>query len=448
MKKIRNILLILINIIPLFSDSQNWVQIGNGAIGYSVKDMYVDTTYNSFYIGSDFLSSTNDTVKGIAKWNGSSWDSVGSGLGKNATIYSMIKYNNELYVGGVFTLNHGAPADCIAKWNDTVWQSAGGDPSSVVFDFTKYNNELYGVGHLGGSYCITKWNGTSWNNVGSFPCGLVWLRSIAVYKGELYVAGLYNNDSCRTCIERWNGSAWNCVGNGIICGLGCNMDGGVFDMIVYNDELYVAGGFGKSDGNPDNCIARWDGNNWHSVGGGLNIFVYKLVVFNNELYACGEFTTAGGIPANKIAKWNGTKWCSLGSTINNVIYSACVYNNEIYIGGTFSIIDGNTVNHIAKWVGGNYIDTCGNADGISESSIIENEIYLYPNPSEDYITIENTALSNDALISIYNIEGELLLCHPMKQASIKLDVSALQSGVYIAEVITEKGVARKKFIKE
>ena len=75
---------------------------------------------------------------------------------------------------------------------------------------------------------------------------------------------------------------------------------------------------------------------------------------------------------------------------------------------------------------------------------------IYPNPANDNITIENTSLNNikDAMISIYNIQGQLLIQQPMSQAKTNIDIAGLARGMYFVEVNTENGVAVKKFLKE
>ena len=76
----------------------------------------------------------------------------------------------------------------------------------------------------------------------------------------------------------------------------------------------------------------------------------------------------------------------------------------------------------------------------------ENQIViLYPNPADDYITIE--ALQ-DAVIEITNIQGQLIKNFATTGNKTNIDVSAFPSGVYVVEVKTEKGVEVKKFIKE
>lgn len=67
-------------------------------------------------------------------------------------------------------------------------------------------------------------------------------------------------------------------------------------------------------------------------------------------------------------------------------------------------------------------------------------MYVFPNPVKSYINIE----TNDPeakTIQIYNIEGKLVLSHPVIQVErLTIDLSSLNSGTYIYKVIGETTV--------
>src|SRR5260221_5374103 len=108
--------------------------------------------------------------------------------------------------------------------------------------------------------------------------------------------------------------------------------------------------------------------------------------FNSELYVAGSLSAIGGIPASRIAKWNGQQWCSLGSVFDNTALCLEVYNNELYVGGGFWTIDGDSVHYIAKWIGGSYVDSCS-AVGINEINNDLNSFSLSPNPSTNNLIV-------------------------------------------------------------
>jgi hypothetical protein len=70
------------------------------------------------------------------------------------------------------------------------------------------------------------------------------------------------------------------------------------------------------------------------------------------------------------------------------------------------------------------------------------EAVVFPNPSNDFVTIQTA----DAIerVSIYDLNGRLMIT----QNSGELNISNLPAGVYIAKVKTASGVAQARFVKQ
>ena len=91
----------------------------------------------------------------------------------------------------------------------------------------------------------------------------------------------------------------------------------------------------------------------------------------------------------------------------------------------------------------------GCANSVNQPIIHNSEFIIYPNPANDNITIENTSstTNQDEMISIYNIQGQLLLQQLMQQQKAEINVSGFAGGIYILKIKTENGVEIKKFVK-
>jgi hypothetical protein len=65
----------------------------------------------------------------IAKWNGSNWSSLGSGVGRNSQGYpwvlALAASGNALYAGGYFSIAGGKAVHQVAKWDGTNWSALG-----------------------------------------------------------------------------------------------------------------------------------------------------------------------------------------------------------------------------------------------------------------------------------------------------------------------------------
>src|SRR5690606_20243257 len=122
-------------------------------------------------------------------------------------------------------------------------------------------------------------------------------------------------------VAAWDGSTWAVVGRDTRIGFG---DVAAVVGEGASQTVYVGGSISYASGYPVNQIARWDGQTFSDVGGGMtsNAFyptVSALAIFDDGtgpgLYAGGRFTAAGGIPANNIARWTGAAWVPLGAGV-------------------------------------------------------------------------------------------------------------------------------------
>ena len=83
--------------------------------------------------------------------------------------------------------------------------------------------------------------------------------------------------------------------------------------VTNNGDIYIAGRFTQAGNIDANHIARWDGNQFHALGEGLNDVPSAIVTDGTNIYAVGSFTSAGFVSANGIARWNGTEWSAVGT---------------------------------------------------------------------------------------------------------------------------------------
>src|ERR1051325_4020705 len=101
---------------PTFSDA-NWMSMGGipGALG-AVRAAVGDGSGN-LYIGGDFTVVGDVIANHIAKWNGSRWTALGSGMGGASSpyVYALAVSGSDLYTGGNFTTAGGKVSAYIAR---------------------------------------------------------------------------------------------------------------------------------------------------------------------------------------------------------------------------------------------------------------------------------------------------------------------------------------------
>jgi hypothetical protein len=196
------------------------------------------------------------------------------------------------------------------------------------------------AGGLTANY-IAKWNGGSWSALGSGLNGQVAALALDT-SGNLYVGGNFTNADGLSVnyIAKWNGASWSSLGSG--------MNGQVNALAVDSaGNLFAGGVFTTAGGVAANYIAKWNGTSWSNLGSGMSgsgsVGVYSLVTDSSgNLYAGGGFTTAGGMQASNVAKWNGAEWGSLGGGLSTLAggssVSAMVLDStgNLYAGGAFT----------------------------------------------------------------------------------------------------------------
>lgn len=157
-----------------------------GAVPLIVLDLHVSDLTGSelLYAGGRFLTIGGNAALNIASWDGTSWSDLDSGLSRTAgfsQILHMTTWDDgsgpALYVGGRFNLAGGAPvSNNVAKWDGTSWSSMGDGFDADVQELVAFDDgtgeALYAMGNftVSGSTTvnrIAKWNGTSWEPVGN-----------------------------------------------------------------------------------------------------------------------------------------------------------------------------------------------------------------------------------------------------------------------------------------
>jgi len=378
---------------PTFSDA-NWVSMGGvpGASG-GVMAAVVDDSGN-LYIGGGFGMIGEVVVNFIAKWDGTGWSSLGSGL--SDPVLALAVSGSDLYAGGWFSgaidsggefslLNH------VAKWNGSSWSALGSGLASNVNALAVFGGDLYAGGLFltfdgQGPNSIAKWDGSTWSTLRPAVDGPV--SALAASGSGLYVGGWFGSagDVAASGIARWDGNNWSALGSSV--------DGPVLALAVSGSDLYVGGLFASAGGVAASNIAKWSRNNWSALGSGIDGGVYALAISGGDLYAGGSFTNAGGMLATNVAKWNGSSWSALGRGVGGppgyppyagTVDALAVLGNELYAGGYLRVEGDSPAYNIARWDGTNWsvpngtamsfgIDDSG-AFGVYSLAASGNELY-------------------------------------------------------------------------
>lgn len=82
---------------------------------------------------------------------------------------------------------------------------------------------------------------------------------------------------------------------------------------------------------------------------------------------------------------------------------------------------------------------------IGKNSKVNNSFNAYPNPVSNILTIEN--IKPSSIVSIYNINQQLVNSIDSKNSTLRLDMKGLKKGMYIIVIKNESGIKWKKIVK-
>ncbi len=350
-------------------DGDSWSALGSGvtnASGSRTRIYALKAIGGDLYVGGAFTSAGGVNATNIAKWDGTSWSALGTGVTRrdNSYVLAMAVSGSDLYVGGRFMTAGGVSATNVAKWDGGSWSALGpgvGVAAGFQNDYDRVTglavigNKVYAGGYfttIGGTgqspgvlmtRGIAQWDGSAWSALGNGVTGQV--EAVAVIGDDLYVGGLSSD------IVKWDGTGWSTLG----IGLGPNGGTHVYALTVSGSDLYVGGGFKSAGGLVANNIAKWDGSSWSSTfGRALDSTVYAMAAAEQNVYVAGDFQAAGDLPVNRVARWDGANWSSLGSGINSRVLALGTDGTNVYAGGIFTMAGGLNISNVAHWDGNNW----------------------------------------------------------------------------------------------
>ncbi|MBS1585814.1 MAG: T9SS type A sorting domain-containing protein [Bacteroidetes bacterium] len=431
-------LLIAMSLSLIGTASAQWVQVGPASgPGFDVYTLKSKGTAELYAGGA------SQNNKGISKWDGTSWTSLGkvtpelnqSPFGINC----MVVWNSELYVGGDIDSVAGVnahPGLGVCKWDGTNWVALGTTAPSIggADCMAIYNGALYAGGQNG----VAKWDGTSWTSVGTTDG----VSALVVMGTDLYAAGSFSHIGAMNMANgakgfaKYDGTNWTALPGfyDTIAQLpGVNVANAA-SMILFNNDLCVIGALEWSGNVRTRGIARWDGTAWHDMNGGLTgngqLSQDCMTVDDNHLYVTGPIqkvnTTDDSVYLS--AMWDGSTWHPMfgGNAAYTSFYAAENFNGNIYSAYT----------GLAKWTG---------AAAVAKAPLAIPRVQVYPNPSTGLLNIALPG-AMPAEIKVMDMSGAVIYEETLKaQTNMhSINLADATAGMYFVIVKQGDNVQVKK----
>lgn len=343
---------------------------------------------------------------GIARWDGAAWSSVGGGFDADVVSLAFDEQAGQLYAGGHFFAADGQPVRGVARWDGAAWSALGsgldGAVRSLAWD--PQGRRLFAGGEFGqagglSTGALAEWDGSVWRPVGSLRFGAVQVLHWNPSTQRLLVGGAWQSPEGEPAggLIEWDGQQWSVLPEAEVSGDYFAVDPAsgrifalgdfesvlkVFDAGVWTSHplpqglrniealhwdpvtqaLYLGTGYDRFAGQgqlspPFYGIARWSGEGWSTVGGGLRgdgaVAGFASDPIHGRLVVLGHFEQAGGIAVSNVAAWDGQDWAAFGASLDGAAWSLALDPEEpaLYVGGRFGITGLAGGRNLAKWNG-------------------------------------------------------------------------------------------------
>lgn len=359
----------------------------------SIVDMAIfnDGTSEALYVGGAHQTPAGPPSKGLLRWNGRTWSTVGEGF--DGFVHSMQVFNDgsgpALFVAGASLHLNEVPWD-VVKWNGSAWTGVSNRSTSFlytsisameVFDDGQ-GAALYATGFFqdldsGEIDGIVKWTGNGWQRLGlglqsadgqPFGLGLTAVDDAHGNGSSLVVVGRFDlaGGVPAKNIAAWNGRAWSALGDGLA--LDAVYDVEPFEIEQQGPDERVLIAVGASFDGTSAIVMFWNGRTWSPFGPPISGWARDAAVLNvdgqTSLYLAGGMTLdAGqqGASARGVVRWTGEEWAALGSGLAFASGSpgssqALIAWNDgsadgdaLFVGGGFHSAGGYFAAGLARW---------------------------------------------------------------------------------------------------
>jgi hypothetical protein len=373
-------------------DGQTWTEFAGGIQGTNspiVNALVADGA--NLYVGGRFETIGPDSLPAanIARWTANHWEPLGAGVSEQSlfnpppTVNSIYISGTNLFAGGTFVRAGSVVANNIARWNGSDWFAMDSgvafsiDPTEPLLDPPGRVHSLTGDGtnvYVGGIFMraggvnatnLAKWNGAAWESIGSTAAGIgafAWqgepvsgfINSLVWHDNALYVAGDFTRVSglAITNFARWKNSTWDAP---------FAVNGFTVALSKLNDDLYLTGNFDKVIASgislPATNVFRLHVDAWTPLNSPLpkRQAIYTFGELNQQLFAGGAFAVIDGVAAGNIAKVVTPRWQAItpgrGDSLEGRAMGIATDGTNIFASGDFTSAGSTEVRAVVRWDG-------------------------------------------------------------------------------------------------
>ena len=186
------------------------------------------------------------------------------------------------------------------------------------------------------------------------------------------------------------------------------------------------------------------------AGDGAEGFGFQLIALDDSVHTAGSY---GDAPTGtRVLTINGEEYFEHNTTSSSGVFQIPWTAPAANTGQVIFYSTGNAVNANGNTGGDQAVSatlavTEGGVAGLEDVADLIS-FKIFPNPVRDYLNFEfKTEYSNIQQISILGIDGRRYQSFSSNEFDQQQYVGDLNAGVYILQIITEQGLASKKWLK-
>lgn len=450
----KNLLTILLSFTTVLASSQGWENVGQYGATDGERILAAEAYQGNLVVGGQFEEMDSVEMFYVAMLQGNTWTAMGTGFDDD--VYDLEIYDGDLYAAGKFEKDE--PGDIefeggIAKWNGSSWDSIAPENTiGVVYGMDVISGSMYITHNYEGEHVVTVYDGSSWTTWSHDVIGpqyYEFLFTVGSYDGDFYVGGIFDSvdNIAADHLFKTDGTSASSAG---IPGVGRDTNGYLYGRIratiEYDGKLWVGGimkGFPNAGYSP--AVAHFDGTDWNEAPLDMNTSteVFDFEIHDGDLFIAGDIEHWDGPDYSagvcKYDPTDSTGWVNLGfynsNSSNLEVFDIVFLNDTLYAVGRFDAVGDNGANTqgVVKIDAASLPGGSGGGGGGTGVQELSRSIQVYPNPASQTVMIEGINL-READVQVHDIKGTLI---NVKSASNVLDVSTMSNGVYFLSVKTE-----------
>jgi hypothetical protein len=261
---------------------------------------------DSLFIGGMQLRTEDGSFPGlVVRWDGETYWGTGLSVGllSEPGVHSLGFHNGELYAAGQFEGTFGSPIKNIARFDGTSWHAVGSGMDRALYATASFDGAIHITGHrlVDGGPSVWRWDGVAWVGVGD-AVNTNPVRAMIVRDGELIIGAQTSSTEHqdRYGVSRLADAAWVPIEH---AAFSLPLGSTNFTLSEHEGDL-IAGGDRQRAGGARfaGSLARWDGEDWTTVDHSLGASVYAMLADGEDLLVGGAFVAAGGVKSKGIAR--------------------------------------------------------------------------------------------------------------------------------------------------